>query len=253
MKRTISFFIVLAVAYISTFINTVNFDNYFFIQSTTYTQLAVAICAILIFFNRLIKVTQIPISINLNVIDLAIIIFVIYITIRFFLSPKFNSLINSILMIGIWGFIYGLTKAVIHNKNKTFIITAILYLILFLGCIQIIYTLFQCVGLLPVLFNYRIGGSFGNPGDLSNFLVITYIVALGLLFIEKNRKLRIIILCVLALHLVIIIYSLARTAWIAVILTSIFFIFFSDLFKLRRKKTLLFFKTNKWVLTLSSQ
>jgi len=107
------------------------------------------------------------------------------------------------------------------SLNRSLNIKVVLYVMLSIGLLQLIYSILQLIGILPNLFPFKFGGSFGNPGDLANFLVVTFSISLGLLFHEDKKIIRGILLASIVLHLLIIIVSHARAAWLASIVSTI--------------------------------
>jgi hypothetical protein len=102
----------------------------------------------------------------------------------------------------------------------------ILIPIMITGFIQLIFGILQWIHLVPNIYDYRIGGSFGNPGDLANFIILFYVITLGLLLFEKKNKIKYIYLVLFTLILLLIILSLSRAAWMACIGSSLLLIYY---------------------------
>ena len=101
-----------------------------------------------------------------------------------------------------------------NEKGRT-----ILNAILLFGLAQCVYAILEQLAIIPNLYGYHIGGTYGNPGDLANFLIIAYSIALGL-FIHSNGKMKWLYLGSFLFILYVMIVSLARTSWIATSLVS---------------------------------
>lgn len=226
MRRKISGAIIVITILLSSFISTVNFRNYLFIHCLSYVFLASGICFSFVLFKYtplVGKKEKTEFWINLT--DLSILVLFCYLLIRYIFSPQFNSMPDNILFIVIIAFSYFYIKYVSGNNNKK-IVKIILYSILFAGLLQMFYGFLQLAGILPNLFQFKFGGSFGNPGDLVNFLIIPYTVTLGLFFCEKKKAIRFFLFLSVILYIFLFVISFARTGWIACIVSSAFLLYY---------------------------
>jgi len=97
----------------------------------------------------------------------------------------------------------------------------IVNILLIIGIVQVSWGFLQYFHIAPnIQKEFRIGGSFGNPGQYTNFLVPVFAFALSsYLFSEKNKKLSFVsALAILA----ILPFTQARAAWIATLLIIIY-------------------------------
>ena len=159
--------------------------------------------------------------IKIKQIDSVTIILLLYFTFRFFFNANYRILFDPILLIITFSIFYVLLRTNLSNHNQKSIIK-IFYILSLTGIFQIIYSILQYYDITTTLFGYKFGGTFGNPGDLANFLALTYSITLGLLYIEKRKRRKILLGIILALHVFLIVISFARTAWLATIASSIF-------------------------------
>jgi len=231
----------------STFLYTVRFDNFLFIQSGTYIQLVFSILAIpaglwLVFYknnkSRFVKI---------DITDLILFFFAGYILITYLFSKAYNRLLNPITSFIVWIGIYIIVKQAIKTDKESKA-KILFYLFSFTACFQIVYAILQYLDILPCLFYHRYGGSFGNSGDLASFLTVTYSVTFGLLFLEKSRRRRILLITIILLHLFLIVISVARTAWIAVLVSTLFLVLNTRFFKKVWAKTLVKLRSKKWII-----
>jgi len=104
------------------------------------------------------------------------------------------------------------------NNNKN--IHVLLVIIVLFGLFEAIYALLQLIGLVANIYNYSIGGTYGNPGDLANLLVITYSISLSLSFFESKKIRKLLFIVITTIQLLVIVLSFSRTAWIATFIVS---------------------------------
>jgi len=203
---------------------------YLHIQPETWIQLAFGFTFLFlfiegIFFNR----KRSDWNIRFNKIDFVLLLFGVYLILRFSFSPGFRVLHQDLLFnAGLLLLYVYLRNAV--NANLEDSVISIVYVMIAAGILQAGYSLLQFFGLAPNLFNYKIGGSFGNPGDLANFLVLTATLSLGMFFQLQKWFQRVILASLFVLQTGIIVLSMARTAWIASVI-CFFFIFYKYLLK----------------------
>jgi len=219
--KTLQFIAIVIGLILASFLNTVDLKNFYFIQSTTYIQLAGAICFMFLAIASLSDFKKRGPFYRITIIDINLLLIGLLIVVSFSNSSTYTSLIDNLIMSGVWGMIYWYIRcSLINNPRKE--VYYFFYILPIIGCVQIIYALLQYLGIKPELFYHRYGGSFGNSGDLANFLALTFSITLVLLFIEKNKQRKILLGIVLLFHLFLIVISLARTAWIAIVVSSIF-------------------------------
>ena len=224
MKRVILVSSFIFILLLSSFSSTLSFRTYLFIHALSYVQIAFGIVFFIILKTFLIRCkNKKNISIGLNLIDILVLILICYFIARYITSSSYNAESDTILIFGSLFCIYFYLKTFLAGKQEK--INLLIYPILFAGILQAFYALFQLAGILPVLFKFKLGGSFGNPGDLANFLVITYSLSLGLFFYEKGRNKRFLLLISVILYIFVIIISMSRTAWIAGMVSSIIIIY----------------------------
>lgn len=72
-------------------------------------------------------------------------------------------------------------------KTKHFLF--LIYLLLVVGCLQSIYGLLQLYGFYPSNHSlFKMTGSFFNPGPYAGFLVVPFVLSIGLIIENKNIK-----------------------------------------------------------------
>jgi O-antigen polymerase len=248
MKRSVLVSSFMLILLLSSFLSTLSFRNYLFIHAISYILLTFCIIflPVLLIFT-IGSLNKKKFKIDFNLFDISILALVVYIIARYAFSLYFNAMPDTVLFFILLLIFFFYIRNTL-GKDTMRDVRIILYSILFIGALQAIYSLLQLKGLLPNLFDYKLGGSFGNPGDLANFLIITYTISLGLFFYENKRTYRFILLGSVILHLFVIIVSQARTAWIAGTITSfivIYIVYFSHFnisnFLVKRKKYITIF------------
>lgn len=221
MPRKIVIQLIVGMIFIS-FCNTVFSIYYRYIQNSTYIQsFFVLFLFISVFIILLSKNKFNGLVIRLNFLDLSFILLSFNFTIQFFISSDYNILFDRLFLLISFSIFYLILAATLDNSNQKSILS-IFYTLSIIGSLQIVYSIFQFFNVFPTLFDFKFGGTFGNPGDLANFLALTYSVTLGFLFIEKEKKATIILRAILLFHLFLIVISGARTAWIAVFCSTLY-------------------------------
>jgi O-antigen polymerase len=212
----------------SSLLSTIDFNNYLFIHALTYIFLAFSISFTLILMQNIITFwKKKEIKIKFNKIDFSLLLLGVYYIIRYSLSSSYNFLPDNILFLVILFISYYYIKTVFNVENDKPIIL-VLYALIVIGSVQAIYAILQYIGILPNLFDYKLGGSFGNPGDLANLLGLSYTISLGLFFYNTKRKVKAILFISIIVHWVVIVLSKSRTAWLAgTISSAIIFYYFS--------------------------
>lgn len=188
MLNTITIALFVIFVLVSSLLSSIDFNNYLFIHALTYIQLAFSIGFTLLLVNfTFIARNKKNIPVKFNLVDLFILVFGGYLIIRYAFSPRFNTMPDVILFTVMLSIIYFSVKNIAGN-NKERVVKIVLYLIIFIGIFQTVYGVLQLAGILPNLFHYKFRGSFGNLGDLANFLVIPYTLLLSLFFQETKRR-----------------------------------------------------------------
>ncbi len=205
---------------ISTFLSTILIKTFLFIHTLSYVLEAFGICLMIsIIWFLVFKRNKKLFYIDINFLDISILLLGLYLIERYFLTPLYNSqpdlMLFSICLIVCYFFF----KLYLNGRDT--LINIILYLIILTGLFQLFYGLLQIIGIVPELLNSKQGGTFGNSGDLTNFLVVTYTLSLGLFLYEKKIILRYLLLGSIIMHLFVIVISFSRTSWISCFVTSL--------------------------------
>jgi len=225
MKTPVITTVFVTIILLSSFLSAVNFNTYLFVHAETYILLAFCIGFVFVSVNFLLQNRgRSKLSIQINFTDLLVLTLTGYVFIRYVYSPRFWFLPDTILLNSILLASYFYIKNASRN-NRESTAKAILYIIAGAGTLQAMYGLLQLSTLLPNLFSYKLGGSFGNPGDLANFLALTSTLVLGLIFKEKRKDRSYFLIPVYALQIAVIGISMARTAWIATLLANMFVLY----------------------------
>ncbi len=246
MKKEFVFYVLLLIVYLSSFLNTLFANNYLFIQSNTYVQLSVALVSFFIFLFSIVSSKKIVFPKDFRCHDVAILFLISFFAIRYLFSTAFNHLNGQLITLVACAFFYIILNNFIDN-NKTQKIKILFFFISLIGCFQIFYAILQLIGLLPVLFNFKFGGSFGNPGDLANFLAVTWSVNLLLFIWERNNWRKWLLGVIILLHLFLLVISVARTAWIAVFVSTLFLLLNTNWVKRSLERAHSILKHKKWV------
>lgn len=151
--------------------------------------------------------------IRINKPDAIILVSLLYFLIRYISSPPFNRCPEN----GVVFLLGYLSYFAIRNLSGANSKTGywVLYSLVFFGLVQALYAVGQWLSLLPSLLGFKLGGTYGNPGDLANVLLPCYAIALSLLLQEQKRKVRWLLGFTALLFLWVLVLSMARTAWIA--------------------------------------
>src|SRR3989304_8528503 len=172
----------------SPFLETVKFENIIYIKSYSYIQFAFGLSILYAgIFSFINNHKQPLIKIPLNRIDIMILFISIYVLARYILTPIYQLLFDKIIFFLIVFISYFYIK-ITCQTNKSQFVLIILYMIIGIGLVQSFYGILQWLLVMPNFFQFKMGGSFGNPGVFANFLIIPYILSLGLFFIKKNKK-----------------------------------------------------------------
>jgi len=155
-----------------------------------------------------------PWRIRINGIDGLMFALGLYMVIRYFSSPGYRIELEKLVLLLVCGYSY-FNFRWLADKNSSGAIRPILYCIVAFGFLQSVYALGQWFGVFPNLLPFRMGGTFGNPGDLANVLIVSFALSLGFLREEKSNPLRIVFAIVAVFLLTVLLLSKARTVWIA--------------------------------------
>lgn len=206
---------------LSTLVATFNFSNYPYIHVAAYLLLAFGLCNIVVLLANITAFrNHVSFRSNLNLPDLLVLVWVLYYLISFILSSKYNNLPDCALIMLILFITYFYIRSSLKFEHGNRIIN-LFYIIIFLGSIEAIYGILQLLDILPNIFQFKLGGSFGNPGDLANLLALTYIISLGLYFYTRGKRIKYLLIIATVLQFIVICISYSRTAWIASFCISI--------------------------------
>ena len=167
------------------------------------------------------------VSITINLIDIFVIFFFLYVSFRLIHTSgenilEYSYLINILIVVV---FFY----AKFYYSNLNWNLKYLLYpILLCIGFVEIFIGLLQFSGLLKNLYQgYRIGGTLGNPGPFANFLACFMIISVSeLLFpISASRLYKLFVIICMVLFLTGILLSSSRTSWIAVSVGSAFLLY----------------------------
>ena len=119
--------------------------------------------------------------IRINKPDAIILVSLLYFLIRYISSPPFNRCPEN----GVVFLLGYLSYFAIRNLSGANSKTGywVLYSLVFFGLVQALYAVGQWLSLLPSLLGFKLGGTYGNPGDLANVLLPCYAIALSLLLV----------------------------------------------------------------------
>lgn len=166
-----------------------------------------------------------PLKLSLNIIDIIILAYTIYVLSRNFIFNGTRLIGQEIIIFVLFTALYFVIKYCVNDiKNGTLNIKIIIFSILLFGLLQVFYGLIQLYGFIPnVLQDFKIGGSFGNPSPYTNYLVSILPIALGFaLFNQENsifdKIIKILSISVFVGILIILPPTLTRTSWLAAFL-----------------------------------
>jgi O-antigen polymerase len=220
----IIFFLVLFIL-ISSFLSTL-VKLHLYIHALPYVLIAFGISFLIVFICYSVQLKKKKIEgIEINLLTVCILVFVIYLFIRYLTSPLYNSQPDKILFFICLA--VGYILIVQYVKGRENHIVNIIYSIILAGLFQLTYTFLRLSGIIPGIFHSKLGGTFGNSGDLANFIAIVYVLSLGLFFYEKKKVLRYLLLVSVIMNLLFIVVSLSRTSWIVCFVASLIIIYYS--------------------------
>lgn len=161
--------------------------------------------------------------------DAAVAFFTFYQVLRILLTPDAKLTYDNSLVFLLSAGIYFFAKPWLDmngDNPKRVRASFITFTILYLA--QASYGLLQFIEVLPRFqTEFKVGGSFGNPGPYSNLLASLYPFALGyfLYSLKKNESSRYLAWIALLLTLVILPLTKARSAWIAVAVSTFYILY----------------------------
>ncbi len=171
-------------------------------------------------------------SFSISVLDILVSLYFLYCLVRILFTPAISlyntEFINHTLLVVVYFCIKFIYKGYTNEtfvKHYTVFITGVLILI----TLNALYGIFQYASLLPSSnINFKLGGSFGNPGPYSNFLVLIFPFCYIVLFNKKVHSGTIYFLAVMGFvsSLIVIPLTNARTSWICFFVSIVSYIIF---------------------------
>jgi hypothetical protein len=183
---------------------------------------------------------------SINRLDLLILVWVGFQFLSFLINTTYSNFTDKILVLGAQTMTFFYLRFALMDRNPVAVVPLMVIVCVY-GTIESIHALLQMGGILPNIFPFKFGGVYGNPGDLANFLVLSYTISLGLFFYTAPKNYRYFFLFSALLQIIVIAASSARTAWLACILSSLGTLWF---FRFRHITAYSFykkFKNNKLV------
>lgn len=204
-----------------------NFVDRFVEIKQFYFYFSAAIAVLIYFVSLLLRKSKPNTSIYINRIDGAIILFYIYNVIRLVLTPNYGFSEPYFITLSTIIVLYFVFKQLfIINQDKNFAyIKIMIFSVLVIGFVNVCWGFLQLYGFVPNFIElFKIGGSFGNPGPYTNYLVSIFPVSLGIwLFFNPKSSFDIILhkLSVLLSILIIVLLpaTKSRASWIAALVT----------------------------------
>lgn len=217
-KRTIgSIFVTLLFSAVlgSSFIPCEVIDNYFqlFPIACGMGILAVA-SAIMLWCNRS--------YFRLSILDLLFVLIIVYYIARYDFREQLANwkIIYALLLLVLW------FSARIMLSCSQISLQILLYSFIGAGCVQAIWGYLQLYGWIDSYHNlYAITGSFYNPGPYTGYIAMIFPVCLGQFLLAQKGE-RVILMVAAALMLCIIPAGMSRSAWGALIVSSLFVVTF---------------------------
>lgn len=170
-----------------------------------------------------------PAIVKFNYIDFALLLFSVFIIVRYFALHQGN-IKQEIIVLFILILIYFSVREFIFISKSTNYLKIFLFFLILFSFVQAVIGILQLAGILEnKMPDFKIGGTYGNPGPFTNYLVSVIPVSLGIILLNKKKSgldklLKIFSFLAFISSVFIIIFSQARTSWIAALI-SIFFIF----------------------------
>lgn len=214
-KLTLLFTIIFCLVISSTFIPYKIVDNYF--------QLFPIACSvgILIVISCILLIAHYKTSLNFSIPDFIILITIAYYLLIYDFQDQLANwkIIYAVLLIIFW-FASRIIFSYYPISNKTLI-----YGVVLMGCIQSIWGILQLYGVIRSYHNiYAVTGSFYNPGPYTGYIAVIFPICLGQLLNARRAEIYFwaipaaILFCMIPA-------GLSRSAWGALIISSLFILF----------------------------
>lgn len=188
--------------------------------------------------------------IKFDIVDFLFLLYAVYIFIQYLLVKGFSNIEQEIIIAGYYFVFYFFIKQVLVSKTYGLNLYYLLPMILIFPFLQAIYGFLEYSGIVSRNEFFDIGGSYGNPGAYTNFLIASYPLAFGLLIFNNKSDFSgwhwFLILATFIFVTLILPLSHSRTAWISAF-TCITFLL---LFKYQIFQKLLYSKY-KWIIMIS--
>lgn len=244
IPKTFAFLILLV--FILSLVSNNNFSEKYISPKNFYFAFFLLPTLIIVLFTCLINREKV--KINLNWLDISVIAYYIYSFIRLLFTKESTidnpEFLNQTLLV-IFYFIVNLTYKTYNEVDYKKHINTILLLLLIMLDLNALYGIFQYLDVFrPVNNAFKLGGSFGNPGPYSNFLIALSAIIIPILLNKKNHPGALFNLAIITLILIIVVLPLtkARTAWLGFTFLSAAFLFFKlkelELYKKYVQKTI---------------
>lgn len=167
----------------------------------------------IVFLLRLFFFSASTVDFYYNKVDFFILLYAAYLIFRYLQTgrPYFDEL---------WVILLGLTaciifKQVLLGRHGELIIKASSFILLFFTFFECIYAILQYANILGSLNdNFRMTGSFHNPGPLAIWCIAVAPISVAFLNDKRNRFL---FVCILGIILAVIVLSFSRASWVALI------------------------------------
>lgn len=178
-------------------------------------------------------------KIEVNLIDFFLLAYTAYCIARIFFANTdlFSSVSFDILLCMV--ILYFIIRGTLVRDSSNMAIRIIILSLLVFSILQVIYGYFQLWDFAaPAMIGFKVGGSFGNPGPFSNYIISVLPIALGIaVYWPKKTGLLDLLIWRVAYGLSILTLLLlpatkARTAWLAAFLCIVILIFNSNKFRI---------------------
>ncbi|MBN1115632.1 MAG: O-antigen ligase family protein [Bacteroidales bacterium] len=214
--------LVLSVVFLASFATSKDFTDIFITAKHFFFVFSLIPIVVLIFFKEIAR--KYSIGFNLKSIDIILLIYFLYITTNSFITlgnPLFNiRYINVLLLYFLYFLIRFLSSVPDYQRN---FIQTVFGVLIILGVIQQIYGILQYTGVIKNLqLEFRIGGAFGNPGPYANFLSLFVPIYLSYILFGEKKNLKYFAWAGLVLSLIVLPLTMARTAWIASLVSVVY-------------------------------
>lgn len=220
MKNFIKYFILSLIGgiYAVSLITSERFTDIFIIPKQFYFIFSILISAVFIFGTTLFSAKSK--ILNFNFIDLFFVLYILYTIINYFTSRS-KTVNQEVIILILMSYIYFLVKIFFSTYKHIRITKLFMLIIISYGLVQATIGILQFAGIIKSInHNFRVIGTLGNPGPLTNYLVSVLPISLGVILFFKRRNildkaLNFISIIAFIATVLIIILSGVRTAWIA--------------------------------------